>query len=351
MTEPFHHAAPFHDDLTNPGAAGLPERFFDRFMFNMHPGDGTAPCVIVGFGIYPGRDVADGYAVVMTGTEQRNARFSTELSSTDGHGAGPLSFEVPEPNKLWRLRLGPNPTGIELDVAWRARTPYWVGEVTIGNADEEPTKFEHLVQSGRYTGTLAIDGAERSVAGWYGQRDRSRGVRTMSGGQGLHIWFQAQFPDRSVGFLLVENRVGSRRLLEGAVMHEDGRLDDIVDVCHDLTFDDGLDLRSGAVQVTTTSGAVYAINVDASGRGIYMAGAGYGGWHGKPRGRDHLEHDVYPLDGSVSPMTVDTALTDRLSTFTCDGWIGLGIFEFAHSRSSSYRYVRTLESPRASHST
>jgi hypothetical protein len=37
----------------------------------------------------------------------------------------------------------------------------------------------------------------------------------MSGGQGLHTWYQAQFPDRSIGFLLVENRAGGRLLLEG----------------------------------------------------------------------------------------------------------------------------------------
>ena len=72
----------------------------------------------------------------------------------------------------------------------------------------------------------------------------------MSGGQGLHIWYQAQFPDRSVGFLLVENRAGGRLLLEGAVMHTDGGLDPVVDVRHDLTFDQ-LDLRSGTVEVTT----------------------------------------------------------------------------------------------------
>ena len=76
-----------------------------------------------------------------------------------------------------------------------------------------------------------------------------------------------------------------------------------------------------------------------------MAGAGYGGWHGRPRGRDYEEHDVYALDGSVSPMSVDTALTDRLSSFECNGVAGVGIFEFAHSRSSSYSYVRTLDLP------
>jgi hypothetical protein len=217
-----------------------------------------------------------------------------------------------------------------------------VGEVEVTNASGEATSFEHLFQSGRYKGTLTIDGSAQSVDGWFGQRDRSRGVRTMSGGQGLHIWYQAQFPDRSVGFLLVESRDGGRILLEGAVMHEDGTVDDITDVEHDLRFNDNLDLQDGRVVVTTAGGASYDIAADASAGGGFMSGGGYGGHHGKPKGRDHLEHETYPLDGSVNQRTLDSSLTDRLASFDWDGTAGLGIFEFALSRSRSYTYRPTL---------
>ncbi|WP_068395945.1 DUF7064 domain-containing protein [Kribbia dieselivorans] len=336
--------ADFHDPLVRRDeAASLPARFFDRFMFNLHPVDDTQPSVILGYGVYPPKDVADGFAVISTATEQRNVRFSTELSATGDEGSGPLRFECVAANREWRLQLGENPTGVELDVTWTARTPYWLGSVEVDNADGPATSFDHLVQSGRYRGTITIDGRQQPVDGWYGQRDRSRGVRTMSGGQGLHIWFQAQFADRSVGFLLVEGRQGGDRLLlEGAVMHEDGTLDDVVEVRHDLVFDDGLDLTSGIVEVITAAGRVYRIDCDGTARGGYMSGGGYGGHHGKPRGRDHLESDTYPLDGTVSPRTVDTALTDRLTAFTWGEQRGTGIFEFAHSRSSSYRYLPTL---------
>jgi len=331
----------FHDELVGPGTSGLPDRFFDRFVFNLHPTDAVTPSVLLGFGVYPSADTADGFVVVSTPTEQRNVRFSTELSATDGSGAGPFSFRVLEPMRAWHLSVLPNPTGLELDVTWRARTPAWFGDVAVTNADGAASSFEHLFQSGRYEGTLTLDGVERSVDGWYGQRDRSRGVRTMSGGQGLHIWYQAQFPDRSVGFLLVEGRDGSRLLLEGAVMHTDGRLDPVVDVRHVLKFDD-LDLRAGTVQVGTESRASYTIDTDATAGGGLMSGAGYGGHHGKPVGRDHLEYDVYPLDGSVTQRTLDSSLTDRLASFNWDGVPGLGIFEFARTRSSSYMYRPTL---------
>jgi hypothetical protein len=336
----------FHDALITPGSAGLPAGFFDRFMFNLHPEgphpQAPAPSVIVGLGLYPGADVADGYAIAVTGGQQRNLRFSTELSATDGTSAGPLSWEVTEPHKTWRLRLGPNPAGLELDLTWRARTPPWSGEVAVANAGGAPSSFAHLFQSGRYTGTLTLDGRTQRVDGWYGQRDRSRGVRSMSGGQGLHVWLQAQFPDRCVGFLLAQTRQHELVLLEGAVMHESGELDAVTAVRHDLVFGDGLDLAGGAVEVTAESGAVYRIAADASAGGGYMAGGGYDGRHGRPMGRDHLEHDVYPLDGSVSPRTLGTALTDRLTAFTWDGVAGYGIFEFALTRSQSYKYRPTL---------
>jgi hypothetical protein len=73
-----------------------------------------------------------------------------------------------------------------------------------------------------------------------------------------------------------------------------------------------------------------------------MAGGGYGGHHGKRVGVDHVEHDGYPLDGSVSPLTLDSALVDRLATFTWGNVCGSGIFEFARTRSRSYTYAPTL---------
>jgi hypothetical protein len=331
----------FHDEIVTAEATDLPDGFFDRFVVNLHPVTGTAPSVLVGCGLHPGRGTVDGFAILVTPTEQRNARFYTELAATDWSSCGALSWQVVEPNREWRLALADNPTGMTFDVTWRARAPYWWGTVDVANPAGGTTSFDHLFQSGLVSGTLTIDGDTQDVDGWYSQRDRSRGVRTMAGGQGLHIWYQAQFPDRSVGFLLVERRDGSRIMLEGAVMHTDGTLDDIVDVRHALDLDD-LDLRGGVVAVTTASGATYRITCDATAGGGFMAGGGYGGHHGEAKGVDHVEGEVYPLDGSVSQRTLDSSLTDRLTTFELDGVAGSGIFEFALSRSGTYEYAPTL---------
>jgi hypothetical protein len=159
------------------------------------------------------------------------------------------------------------------------------------------------------------------------------------------LWYQAQFPDRSIGFLLAENRQHEQVLLEGVVMHESGKLDPVTIVHHDLQFDGGLDLVSGSVEIQTADGATYRVDADASAGGGYMAGGGYDGRHGRPSGRDHIEHDSYPLDGTVSPRTLGTALTDRLTAFTWNGTLGYGILEFAVTRSRSYAYCPTLARP------
>jgi hypothetical protein len=44
----------------------------------------------------------------------------------------------------------------------------------------------------------------------------------------------------------------------------------------------------------------------------------------------------------VSPRTLGTALTDRLTAFTWNNIRGYGIFEFAVTRSRSYAYSPTL---------
>ena len=73
-----------------------------------------------------------------------------------------------------------------------------------------------------------------------------------------------------------------------------------------------------------------------------MSGGGYGGHHGASRGVDHVEGEVWPLDGTVTQRTLDSSLTDRLCAFTWNGTAGSGIFEFALSRSASYGYRPTL---------
>lgn len=337
----MRHLTAADDVLLSGLPAGGDQRFFDRFYFNLHGAEPT-PFIMLGAGSYPGAALVDGYVIAVDGDVQRNLRFSTEHTGP-AHAVGPLSWQTLEPLRKWALRLAPNPLGVELDVVWTARTAPWRTEdIRVDNGRGGISDFAHFFQSGRYDGSLSIDGQRYDVGGWFGQRDRSRGVRIVAGGQGIHLWVQAQFPDRSVAFILDENRSHEVILCDGAVLHETGEADPVISVEHDLTFDANLDFRHGRLYITTAGGEQLEVHVDGTAGGGFLSGGGYGGWHGVPHGRDHLEHDMFPLDGSVSPRRLDMPLTDRPARFTSAGVSCAGVFEFAHTRSSSYTYRQSL---------
>ena len=150
----------FRDELVSGSQPGLPDGFFDRFVFNLHPVDRSAPSILFGLGRYPARDTVDGFAILSTETEQRNVRFSTELSAIDGSSAGPLSWEVVEPLKAWHVLLAPNPAGMAFDLIWRARTPAWFGDVAVTNSGGSPSSFDHLT---RKRGPVGQAAAARAV--------------------------------------------------------------------------------------------------------------------------------------------------------------------------------------------
>lgn len=337
------------DDLIQHQAPeGTDPDFFDRFYFNLH-GPGL-PMVLIGAGLYPHRNLADGYLVVVDEAGQRNLRLSTGLDPDDPERLGPLRWETLEPFETWQLTLADSPVGLSFDLTWRARTAPWICEtIRLGAGPDDlahTSNFSHFFQSGRYTGSLTLDGVTREVEGWWGQRDRSRGTRPAALRQGLHLWLQAQFPDYCVGVMADFDRAGHPAMCDGAVMYADGRLDPITEVRHDLRFDADLDTTGGRLLVVTASGQQRLIDVDA-GRfgGGYMSGAGYGGWHGVARGPDHQETESWQR-GQVTPRGLGSSLVDRLTHFVEHGdrpIEGSGVLEFAHTRSSSFRYAPTLD--------
>lgn len=326
-----------HDDLGGwPSGSEQVPGFFDRFYFNLHGPTSPVPFVMVGSGRYPQAGVSDGYLIAVVDGQQRNLRFAGASAERE---VGPLRWEVAEPFGQWHVAVGPNELGVELDVVWRARSAMWeTRPVVLADGSGGTARFEHGFQSGRYEGELRIDGERFDVSGWLGQRDRSRGVRPVSGGQGLHLWVQAQMPDRTVSLMLDVDRDHRPTMLDGAVLPNGGVGDRIVAVEHDLTFTDDLEVTDGTMVVETAGGTRLELEIDGS-LGGFLSGGGYGGWHGKHRD-PIVESERWELDGSVTPRGLDTPLTDQPAVFRSrtDGVHGTGVFEFAHTRSTAYRY-------------
>jgi hypothetical protein len=341
------------DDLLVPALpTGAPQDgdppWFDRFYYNLHPSgfvdDNTF--MVFGAGSYPAREVVDGYVCVAVGTEQRNLRFSDKTGGSRPDGVGPLAWEILEPLRSWRLRLAENPTGVEFDLVWEARTPAWaVDPIRVNGEDGFGTDFEHFFQSGRYRGTWSLDGRAVDVDGWVGHRDRSRGLRRTRDRLGFHIWIAGQFDDACVALNFNVDRNGRTSHCDGAVLGEDGTTQEIVDALHDLTLDQQNELEHGTLRLHLSDGSSLDVDFAGMGRGIYMSGGGYGGWQGADRGPNYAEHEVWPLDGSVQLSGMPLALTDKACRFTRHNDVGgeaAGLVELAVSRSSSFTYERTL---------
>lgn len=326
----------------SPSLSGEPPAAFDRFYFNLHGESRSDPFLVLGGGLYPPAQVVDAYVCVVTEEVQRSLRLSDSLHEGERDQVGPLRWQIIEPMRAWRLRLGPNPIGLEFDVTWTARTSaYEIQPYEV--VDESGSSWHaHYYQSGVYEGRLAIDGVEAGVSGWYGTRDRSRGHRRVRDRLGMHQWVQMQFEDHCIGFLFNEDRFGRTTHCDGAVMHTDGRNEVIADVTHDLVFGEDLELHGGRLNLRFVDGSERKIDVVSTGRGIYMSGGGYGGFHGQPQGANHVEHDHWPLDGTRSPRTLDYPLVDALCEYRDGNAVGQGIFEYGITRSTSYSYRPTI---------
>ncbi|HET6509943.1 MAG TPA: hypothetical protein VFG42_24330 [Baekduia sp.] len=318
--------------------------WFDRFYFNLHaPGPG--PSLVLGAGRYANAGVMDGYACLVVDGQQRNLRVARRVGPGEAPTSiGPLTWDVLEPLRRWRLVVNGGVEGFSLDVVYTARAqPYLVEPIAVAHADGPPTEFSHFFQPGRYEGELRVDGVVHDVAGWWGMRDRSWGVRRTQERLGLHLWGGAQLEDRCIAVLYNEGRDGRPVHVDGAVLPEGGGAPEpIVAVEHDLRTDARGEFTDGRVRARLATGEAIDVDWAALAPGIYMAPAGYGGWHGQDRGALHVEHERMALGESVVLRDMSLALTDKLCSCRVGEEAGTGIFELAISRSRSYTYRPTL---------
>lgn len=327
----------------HPDLDSLPPRWFDRCYFNLH--DHKADLLLMcGLGVYPSSDVIDGWMILIRDGIQRNLRVSDHWGRADVGGVGVINYEVLEPSH-WQIRLGDNPSGVSLSATWRGRLePFEYAPLVFPDGHGDMTEFEHLVQSGAWEGVLTVDGEDIDVTGFYGQRDRSRGVRSVHARQGLHLWVQPQFEDFHISLMYDEDRQGNTTLSEGVVMHADGRHDRVSNIRHRLEIGTDLEVTGGALKIVTQAGEVFELNATMnSDGGGYLAGAGYDGRHGQRVGRNHIAVETWDCE-AVNLRDLGTPITDRAAQFSCRGEIGSGIFETAITRSDRYQYRATLTS-------
>ena len=147
---------------------------YDRFWFNAYRED---LFVGVALGLYPNRGVVDAAVGVVHDGVQRSV-FASAARTGREPSVGPISIEIVEPLRVNRVRVDAPAQGIVGELTFTARTP----------ALEEPRQTRHdlerlvmdvtrATQLGTWEGTLELDGSRIDLAGAYGTKDRSWGIR------------------------------------------------------------------------------------------------------------------------------------------------------------------------------
>lgn len=319
--------------------------WFDRFYFNVQSPDGSL-VLIVGGACYPDVQVEDGYICVGTRDEQLNLRFAQAWGGGEASTAiGPLVYHVVEPLKHWKLRVLDETVPVRMDLDARARTSACqVDSVTVPRGDLPPSTHEHFFQAMTYSGWIEVDGQRTSVDGWLGHRDRSWGARRTRERLGFHLWGAIHLPDGSIGITYNEARDHSVVTCDGAYMGADGSLTRVVDLHHDVAFnEDRTEIGDGTLAVLLEDGRAIVMRPRTGGAAFELAGAGYDGRHGTAVAGRELEIERWDLTDPEWSSGLTMRVVGRIYEVEVDGETFPGLLEVSVTRSPSYAYSARTE--------
>jgi len=272
-----------------------------------------------GLGKYNNRNVMDAYAGISRGVEQITVRASRALGDTPNTTViGPIRYEVVEPLHTIRFVLEANDVQpIAFD--WRfeaAFPPAFEDRTHMRTGNRVSSELVRYHQIGRCTGWVEVDGEvhEMGLDSWVSTRDHSWGVRYDVGlppqdlaprdamGEFQFFWTPSYLerPDGSAYglfmFLQQHRRQGlEHRATSGMVEHPDGRIERIVDVVPELSYDPvNRRMLGGRVHATMADGSTRTLQVDVvSDTGFHLGTGLYFGFdghhHGEWRGQLHVE--------------------------------------------------------------
>ena len=326
--------------------------FYDRYYFQGHPRAGGL-VLTAGLGAYPNRDVCDAFLAVSDGGAQRVVRASRQLGvdRTDTR-CGPFRVEVVEPLRRLRVVLEPGPYELACDLTWTGSIPcHWEPDQVIRHGAQLTTATKRFAQTSRLSGTLEVAGERFRVepSGWWGNRDRSWGVRMGLGepeAPGARtaqprlgffwIYCIAQFEAFSLLALVEEDREGRRRLSHATrVWNDPARpVEDLGHVEHAIELAPGTRCaRRGALRFERRGGATTELRFETGPCCFLGLGTGYGvepEWrHGMWQGAGPVVQERRYDVSRPGELGSRAGLNDNLARFELEGLRGSGLFEFA----------------------
>ncbi|OBI94154.1 hypothetical protein [Mycobacterium sp. 1245805.9] len=316
---------------------------YERIWFSVADTAGVL-MVVCGLAFYPNLGTAEAYALVNIEGEHHAVRAHRLMSDDRMVTAiGPLSFDVVEPFKQWRLRLAPNDSELAFDIRW---------------FDTKRAVFRNIgagvIAGGKPFGGVAGYDAFGVQDGWVevsgkryvldrgehnGSRDHHWGTRDGVGGPAMWSGWQhptsggfVQFADWAVFadhilYNLGDPRRGSRVAIRRT---------------HRLRFESETDmLVGGEMDLELPSGEIKRVTFEQLGQQVaYLRCAMYGGpnggtpdgnlWHGmrvtERPDEVAVSHVRYNVNDPQVRMQI-RGLDQHHMRFQCDGETAYGLFE------------------------
>jgi hypothetical protein len=323
----------------------------EKLWCNVHDRAGEL-VLATGFGVYPNRNVMDGYACVnLSNRRQTNLRLSRELRPRiDEVVVGPLSYDVLDPYRRIRLRLDDNDRDLAFDFEFLGRLEPGEEAPHFGRSrGRVHVNLCRYAQLGRAQGWVRVGDRRIELAPerHYAQRDHSWGIRM---GVGLPEpgtqapdfetftamminWITLQFEDWGVLCYYIEKADGRVQRLTGHVVHplDAGRAPvPIVGYEHDFEYHpDSQRMRAGRVLLRLADGTERAFEMREL-TCMYLRGGGYVGikdfTHGQYKGERWSDGETFDL---TDPQTADQVhgLDDTVIEVRSGDQTGYGIIE------------------------
>lgn len=331
---------PIHQTPEPVAFSGTDRNFYDRYFFNGYSRDGDV-FIAGALGVYPHLDVMDGAFCVLIDGKQHNVRASRRLHSERMDlQVGPISVRIIEPLKRVGLKVSANDSGITADLEFEGRH----------HPIEEPRfmrrigprmfmDYTRMTQNGGWKGKISVQGREIDVAGWFGTRDRSWGIRPVgaadsqpppSVSQFFWLWAPFNFAQHAVFFHTNDDAYG-RPWNRRAVIERIGEgPNEFEHPAPALAYHQG---TRRLVTTTVELGDGAHMTIRPTERTFYMSGLGYTHpvWgHGRDHGELEVAGDVLDCasldDNAPANMHIQALAT---ATLEKDGvrHEGIGVLE------------------------
>ncbi|MEJ6770673.1 MAG: hypothetical protein QNK95_14435 [Paracoccaceae bacterium] len=291
-------------------------RWFDRYWFATYSKDGRV-AIHVTMGVYRNMNTLDGGVVVIVDGRQYNLRVSRTLGANMQTACGPLSVQVVEPLRTFKLTVAEGEQAVHGQITWTCVEPAHEEHPHYtrlrGRTVEDYRRFDQI---GLASGWIEVEGKRIEIDDWWACRDHSWGVRRGMGvpepitgakvnlaEKGHLMSFLFFSTDTMSGSLLFSGRGDDAPYTTGVITDRRTKQQyHATKIALEVDLhDDTRRFRTVDLKVTLEDGRQLQMAVEARGSSIAMQGLGYsGGWDdgkglGAWRADDILEADVWDV--------------------------------------------------------